>query len=146
MGPFDFSINLEPPVSVLGFPFIIAPPTGAISRTGAANETSFPLACPQSNVHSSAYTEDCLSMVLYVPPRLASNSNAPTLMWYVYHLVFKVLMINYPSSRIHGGSFIVGSATAPGIGGSKLAIATGSIVAVVQYRLGAVCRVVLVLL
>ena len=40
--------------------------------------------------------------------------------------------------RIHGGSFIVGSATAPGLDGSNLAIATNSIVAVVQYRLGAV--------
>lgn len=43
-----------------------------------------------------------------------------------------------PYFRVHGGSFIVGSATGPGLDGSKLAIATGSIVAVVQYRLGAV--------
>ena len=41
------------------------------------------------------------------------------------------------SSRIHGGSFIVGSASGPGLDGAKLASATGSIVAVVQYRLGA---------
>ena len=40
--------------------------------------------------------------------------------------------------RVHGGSFIVGSATGPGLDGSKLAIATNSIVAVMQYRLGAV--------
>lgn len=39
--------------------------------------------------------------------------------------------------RIHGGSFIVGSATGPGLNGAALAQATGSIVAVVQYRLGA---------
>ena len=40
--------------------------------------------------------------------------------------------------RIHGGSFIVGSATDPATDGSKLALATNSIVAVMQYRLGAV--------
>lgn len=39
--------------------------------------------------------------------------------------------------RIHGGSFIVGSASGPGLDGAALAEATGSIVAVVQYRLGA---------
>ncbi|KAF5380850.1 hypothetical protein D9615_004107 [Tricholomella constricta] len=87
--------------------------------TGALNASSLPLACPQADVDPSAYTEDCLSMVLYVPPGLTLASNAPTLMW------------------IHGGSFVVGSATAPGLDGSKLAVATNSIVAVVQYRLGA---------
>ena len=52
---------------------------------------------------------------------------------------------DYPTSktslmsfRIHGGSFIVGSATSPVLDGSKLALATNSIVAVVQHRLGAV--------
>jgi carboxylesterase type B len=39
---------------------------------------------------------------------------------------------------IHGGSFIVGSASDPGLNGSALAVATKSIVAVPQYRLGAV--------
>jgi hypothetical protein len=33
---------------------------------------------------------------------------------------------------------MVGAATAPGLDGSALAIATNSIVAVIQYRLGAV--------
>ena len=40
--------------------------------------------------------------------------------------------------RIHGGSFIVGSATSPVFDGSNLALATNSIVAVIQHRLGAV--------
>ncbi|KAG6877731.1 hypothetical protein C0993_004548 [Termitomyces sp. T159_Od127] len=87
--------------------------------TGAANETSLPPACPQPGVDPSVYNEDCLSMTIYVPPDLPLYSSAPTLMW------------------IHGGSFIVGSATGPGLDGSKLAVATNSIVAVVQYRLGA---------
>ncbi|KAG5637762.1 hypothetical protein H0H81_003329 [Sphagnurus paluster] len=86
---------------------------------GSANESTLPLACPQPGVDPSAYTEDCLSMILYVPPGLTVNSNVPTLIW------------------IHGGSFVVGSATGPGLDGSKLAVATNSIVAVVQYRLGA---------
>ncbi|KAF7295534.1 Carboxylic ester hydrolase [Mycena indigotica] len=86
---------------------------------GATNASALPLACPQPNVDSSAYTEDCLSMVLYVPTTLKANSGVPTLVW------------------IHGGSFIAGSATGPGLDGSKLAVATNSIVAVMQYRLGA---------
>ncbi|KAG5647317.1 hypothetical protein DXG03_000855 [Asterophora parasitica] len=87
--------------------------------TGSVDETTLPLACPQPGVDSSAYIEDCLSIILYVPPGLTVASNVPTLVW------------------LHGGSFIVGSATAPGLDGSKLAVATNSIVAVVQYRLGA---------
>ncbi|KAG6814563.1 hypothetical protein H0H92_000091 [Tricholoma furcatifolium] len=87
--------------------------------TGASNQTSLPLACPQPDVDSSTYNEDCLSMILYVPPTLSVGDDVPTLMW------------------IHGGSFIVGSATGPGLDGSNLALATNSIVAVVQYRLGA---------
>jgi carboxylesterase type B len=42
--------------------------------------------------------------------------------------------------RIHGGSFISGSATAPGLDGTDLAKATSSIVVVLQYRLGAVSQ------
>ncbi|KAJ7685589.1 alpha/beta-hydrolase [Mycena polygramma] len=87
--------------------------------TGATNASGLPLACPQPNVDPSTYTEDCLSMILYVPTTLKASSGVPTLLW------------------IHGGSFIAGSATAPGLDGSKLAIATNSIVAVMQYRLGA---------
>ncbi|KAF8201777.1 Alpha/Beta hydrolase protein [Pholiota molesta] len=90
-----------------------------LTRNGATNSSSLPLACPQDVLDPSAYTEDCLSMVIYVPPSLTVGSTAPTLVW------------------IHGGSFVIGSATGPGLDGSKLAIATNSIVAVIQYRLGA---------
>ncbi|KAJ7749550.1 Alpha/Beta hydrolase protein [Mycena maculata] len=86
---------------------------------GSTNASALPLACPQPEVDPSTYTEDCLSMILYVPTTLNANSGVPTLVW------------------IHGGSFISGSATGPGLDGSKLAIATNSIVAVMQYRLGA---------
>ncbi|KAF9488391.1 crystal protein [Pleurotus eryngii] len=86
---------------------------------GSTNITALPLACPQVNADSSSVSEDCLSMILYVPTSLHVGSNAPTFVW------------------IHGGSFFVGSANGPGLDGSKLAIATNSIVAVIQYRLGA---------
>lgn len=58
-------------------------------------------------------------MILYVPESVSAGSSAPIFMW------------------IHGGSFISGSATGPGLDGSQLAAATESIVAVIQYRLGA---------
>ncbi|THH19472.1 hypothetical protein EW146_g1706 [Bondarzewia mesenterica] len=86
---------------------------------GSSNVSALPLACPQDNTDSSAYSEDCLSMLLYVPTSVLTSQNVPILMW------------------IHGGSFIVGSATDPGLDGSNLAKATNSIVAVIQYRLGA---------
>ncbi|GBE81697.1 alpha/beta-hydrolase [Sparassis latifolia] len=86
---------------------------------GAANASGLPLACPQPNAADSTFSEDCLAMLLYVPDSISSSSGAPTMVW------------------IHGGSFISGSATGPGLDGSALAAATGSVVAVIQYRLGA---------
>ncbi|KAG2147259.1 Carboxylesterase [Suillus cothurnatus] len=86
---------------------------------GSTNVSSLPLMCPQPFVDNSTFTEDCLSMILYVPTTLHAHSSVPTLMW------------------VHGGSFMVGSATNPGLDGSALAMATDSIVAVIQYRLGA---------
>ncbi|KAG1756333.1 Carboxylesterase [Suillus paluster] len=86
---------------------------------GSTNVSALPLMCPQPYVDNSTFTEDCLSMILYVPTTSDEDSDVPTLMW------------------IHGGSFMVGSATNPGLDGSALALATNSIVAVIQYRLGA---------
>ncbi|KAF7350654.1 Carboxylic ester hydrolase [Mycena sanguinolenta] len=86
---------------------------------GSDDPTALPLQCPQINVDPSTYSEDCLSMILYVPVSFDADTHAPTLVW------------------IHGGSFDSGSATGAGLDGSKLAIATNSIVAVIQYRLGA---------
>ncbi|KAG7451620.1 alpha/beta-hydrolase [Guyanagaster necrorhizus] len=88
---------------------------------GFSDANKMPLACPQGTLDASAYSEDCLSMVLYVPRDfLASGcSDAPTFMW------------------IHGGSFTEGFASDYGLDGSIFAVATNSIVAVVQYRLGA---------
>lgn len=85
----------------------------------ATNISTLPPMCPQPYVSDTTYSEDCLAMVLYVPSSLTDTSSVPTLVW------------------IHGGSFMVGSASNPGLDGSALAQATGSIVAVIQYRLGA---------
>ncbi|CAL1705646.1 unnamed protein product [Somion occarium] len=93
--------------------------TSWLLPNGQSDPTAMPMACPQTDLNSSAFVEDCLSMVLYVPDSVKSGSKAPTLMW------------------IHGGSFTFGSANGPGLDGSKLATATNSIVAVIQYRLGA---------
>ncbi|KAJ7075607.1 alpha/beta-hydrolase [Mycena belliarum] len=86
---------------------------------GSDDPTALPLQCPQIRVNASTYSEDCLSMILYVPVNVVAGSGVPTFVW------------------IHGGSFDSGSATLPGLDGSKLANATQSIVAVIQYRLGA---------
>ncbi|KAI5119949.1 hypothetical protein M0805_002138 [Coniferiporia weirii] len=87
---------------------------------GQKDPSALPLACPQpsSSENSADTSEDCLSMILHVPAA-AAMGKVPAMMW------------------IHGGSFIVGSATGPGLDGAALAEATGSIIAVVQYRLGA---------
>ncbi|KAK0223739.1 alpha/beta-hydrolase [Armillaria fumosa] len=88
---------------------------------GFTDAAKMPLACPQDTLDASAYSEDCLSMVLYVPSDLLVSGcgDAPTFMW------------------IHGGSFTEGFASDYGLDGSIFAAATNSIVAVVQYRLGA---------
>ena len=53
-----------------------------VNSTGASNASGLPLACPQSDLDASEYTEDCLSMILYVPSSVTVGSNAPVLMWY----------------------------------------------------------------
>ncbi|KZV92673.1 alpha/beta-hydrolase [Exidia glandulosa HHB12029] len=79
---------------------------------------SLPPVCPQvTDTDSGAFTgeEDCLYLVVYVPTKVIPSS---VIVW------------------IHGGSLIVGGANDPMIDGSKLALATQSVVAVMQYRLG----------
>ncbi|KAF8831006.1 hypothetical protein HHX47_DHR1000022 [Lentinula edodes] len=86
---------------------------------GATNASGLPLVCPQQGVDDSTFSEDCLSMLIYVPDSFSPSSSVPIFMW------------------VHGGSFIEGSATDAGLDGSNLALATQSIVVVIQYRLGA---------
>lgn len=89
----------------------------SISQGASLLRQDLPPACPQAG--SGSMSEDCLYMVVYVPNSISAGNNAPTLLW------------------IHGGSFISGSASDLAINGANLAAATQSIVAVVQYRLGA---------
>lgn len=76
-------------------------------------------------------------MVIYVPTSLPSETNAATLLWRVIYL-YSILLLTNHFIRIHGGSFVIGSASDPTIDGSALAEATNSIIVVIQYRLGAV--------
>lgn len=97
-----------------------ADPVVASQWTMPSNDSSaLPPACPQSDLDPSEYSEDCLYSVIYVPTSVLNNpSSAPVYMWF------------------HGGSFYAGSATDPGLDGSKLAKQMNGIVVFVQYRLG----------
>lgn len=105
-------------------------------RNGSSDVSALPLPCPQDG--TSSYSEDCLSMVLYVPVTLKATDGVPVFMWLVPSFRPCLSQILIIGARVHGGSFIKGSANADGLDGSALALATNSIVAVIQYRLGAV--------
>lgn len=92
-------------------------PTKATSWVIPGNNINqMPPVCPQDGVDASAYSEDCLYVAIYTAQSV--NPSTPVLVW------------------VHGGSFIVGSASGSGLDGAALARATNSIVVVVQYRLG----------
>ena len=83
--------------------------------------TKMPPSCPQpdSFVASFDMSEDCLHLVVYQPVavnRGEINDDIPVVVW------------------IHGGSFIAGSASAPGLNGRQFANANGVIVVVIQVR------------
>ncbi|KAG8834584.1 hypothetical protein FRC17_008253 [Serendipita sp. 399] len=97
------------------------PPQITSLTSSFPNATALPPMCPQTGVDPSNYSEDCLYFVAYVPTNVTPvtySGGAPVLVW------------------IHGGSYISGSASDPYLNGSKLASATGSVVVVLQYRLG----------
>ena len=116
------------------------------ARNGASDVTALPVPCLQTDSNGNTVgTEDCLSMILYVPSSISRGSAAPTFMWYArYHVRRVCAGLTDFTPRIHGGSFTGGSATGAGLDGSHLAAATNSIVAVIQYRLGAVSITLLV--
>ncbi|WVQ78797.1 hypothetical protein IAT38_000888 [Cryptococcus sp. DSM 104549] len=89
----------------------------------ASNQTfaNLPPSCPQSAggyTAGSSQSEDCLFATVYMPQGSAPQGGWPVFVW------------------LHGGSFIEGSASAPGLDGSKLAVRGEMIVVVLQYRLG----------
>ena len=48
---------------------------------GSLNPTALPKACPQSDLNPSQYSEDCLSMMLYVPSAVPLNTKLPVFLW-----------------------------------------------------------------
>ena len=76
------------------------------------------VAIPPRKLTIPFVAEDCLYLNIYVPVTANVRSNLPILVW------------------IHGGSYIFGSTSSPGLDGSNFAETTNSIVITVQYRLG----------
>ncbi|ODN93444.1 hypothetical protein L198_05309 [Cryptococcus wingfieldii CBS 7118] len=85
------------------------------------NYASEPPSCPQNSgtyTVGSSQSEDCLYATVYVPKSTAPSAGWPVFVW------------------IHGGSFVQGSTSAPGLDGSLLAKNGNMIVIMLQYRLG----------
>ncbi|WWD05609.1 hypothetical protein V865_003690 [Kwoniella europaea PYCC6329] len=83
--------------------------------------SDLPPSCPQSPgsyVSGNEQSEDCLFATVYIPQSATLLSKLPVFVW------------------LHGGSYIAGSASAPGLDGSDLAVKGNIIVVVLQYRLG----------
>ncbi|KAK8861641.1 hypothetical protein IAR55_002464 [Kwoniella newhampshirensis] len=88
-----------------------------------SNQTfaELPPACPQpagTDQTGFAISEECLFATVHIPRSATPLSKLPVFVW------------------IHGGSFTAGSASTPGLDGSKLATKGNMIVVVLQYRLG----------
>lgn len=90
-----------------------------IQSNGKYSASELPPSCPQvpgSYADAKIQSEDCLYAVVYTPPKITFTDRLSVFVW------------------IHGGSFMSGSASAPGLVGSKLAVEGGMTVVVVQYR------------
>ncbi|SPO30473.1 related to para-nitrobenzyl esterase [Ustilago trichophora] len=94
------------------------------SKAGTYDASQLPKACIQQpdsryGIQQDGISEDCLYLNIFRPtPGNQKSANLPVLFW------------------VHGGSFISGSSTAPGLDGSYLASQNNIIVITVQYRLG----------
>ncbi|EST07366.1 Carboxylesterase, type B [Kalmanozyma brasiliensis GHG001] len=112
-----------PPVGSLRFAW----PQPLTSLNAPAYDASkLPKACMQQpdsryEISEDGISEDCLYLNIYRPsPSIsaAGQGKKPVLVW------------------VHGGSFVSGSSTAPGLDGSWLASKNNVIVVTIQYRLG----------
>jgi hypothetical protein len=99
-------IDGPPPLSLLHGPCRMSSSTSICSKlsdysNGSTNVTALPLACPQPDVDSSTYSEDCLSMILYVPITLTPTSSASTLVWFFLftQCIFCHFLIRFQGSR-----------------------------------------------
>lgn len=111
----------QPPVGSLRF----APCQSLTAFTNTStvyDASNLPKACMQTpnppyKITSGSVSEDCLYLNVFRPSSSGSAAK-PVLVW------------------IHGGSFVSGSSTAPGLDGSYLATQNDLIVVTLQYRLG----------
>ena len=55
--------------------------TNFFVSNGSLNPTALPKPCPQSDLNPSQYSEDCLSMMLYVPSAVPLNTKLPVFLW-----------------------------------------------------------------
>lgn len=81
--------------------------------------------CPQMVDGEVVGSEDCLFLNIFLPPAAiaaAANASSPSLPVYVF---------------AHGGSFILGSPSSPGIDGAAFAADRSVVVVTLAYRLGA---------
>lgn len=88
------------------------------SFSSSLDGTKLPASCPQSSsfIASADMSENCLDLVVYAPNGATNLDNVPVLVW------------------IHGGSFVSGSASAPGLDARDFARANNVIVVVIQVR------------
>lgn len=99
-----------------------------LAHTSGIDASALPPSCPQLNPNqptaSTIESEDCLTATIYAP---VGAVNLPVFVWYVV-----IVMVGL-TQRLHGGSFLEGSAAAPGLDGGALAKAR-MVVVVLQYR------------
>eukprot|EP00727_Mastigamoeba_balamuthi_P005150 m51a1_g14633 hypothetical protein (1782) ;mRNA; r:25784-37177 len=106
-------------VSYYDIPFAL-PPTGAHRFSGGMLDGTHSrgISCPQFGSKGLFGTEDCLTLNVFAPANATGSALLPVLFW------------------IHGGGWVVGSATEGGTDGRLLATTTGSVVVSAHYRLG----------
>lgn len=111
----------QPPVGELRFA-APQPLTALPNRTAAYDASQLPKACMQQpdsryGIAADNVSEDCLYLNVF-RPKPSTEGPLPVLVW------------------VHGGSFIAGSSTAPGLDASYLAAQNNVVVVTIQYRLG----------
>ena len=73
------------------------------TSAGNVNASQLPLACPQDNVDPSAMSEDCLSMILYVPSTVKTGSDVSTLVFWRKNRVCEVkVTAHVPGAWFYG--------------------------------------------
>ena len=93
--------------------------------TGVADATKFGTACPQPGLPNipidlgAEQGEDCLTLNIWAPSGTEPGDAKPVMVW------------------LHGGAYILGSASQPLYNGRRLAAGGDAVVVTLNYRLGA---------